>query len=129
MSKKSKIWYGYMEAGAKSSPVLMDPKLDTGDSKTLYIFNFSRNQIIEYQRSLIEPKLRELNGNESDMAEQLKKAFNKAVKDFTPRRSASKAIAETSASTKPPKVTEPDISDIVDDDIVIDDEIELDDDD
>ena len=128
MSKKAKIWYGYMEAGSKSSPVLMDPKLDTGNSKTLYLFNLNRNQILEYQRMLIEPKLRELNGKESEVADQLKKAFNKVAKDFTPRRTASKSIAETSASTKPPKITEPDII-IDDDDLDPGDDIEFDDDD
>ena len=131
MSKKSKIWYGYLDAGAKSSPVLMDPKLDTANPSTLYLYNLKRDKILEYQRAIIEPKLRELNGKENDLAEQLKKAFNKARKDFAPRRSSSKAIADTPTTTesKSSKVPEVELEDIADDDINLDDDIDIDDDD
>lgn len=130
MSKKSKIWYGYLDAGTKSSPVLMDPKLDTANPSTLYLYNLKKDRILEYQRAIIEPKLRELNGKENDIAEELKKAFNKARKDFAPRRSSSKAIAETPTTTtekKPAAV--PELDTIGDDDIDLDDDIEIDDDD
>lgn len=131
MSKKAKTWYGFLDAGKKSSPVLMDPTLDTGDPATLYIFNLQRNQVIEYKRELIEPKLRDLNGKEADTVETLKKAFKKARKEFTPRRAANKIpVGSQPASTKPPEITEPDIVDIDDaDDLDIDDDIALDDDD
>jgi hypothetical protein len=131
MSKKSKIWYGYLDAGAKSTPVLMDPKLDTANPSTLYLYNLKRDKILEYQRTIIEPKLRELNGKESDLAEQLKKAFNKARKDFAPRRSSSKAIADTPTTTesKPSKVPDLELETIADDDINLDDDIDIDDDD
>lgn len=130
MSKKPKIWYGYLEAGSKSSPVLMDPKLDTANTNTMYLYNLKRDQILEYQRKLIEPKLRELNGKEAVTVKELEKAFNKARKDFTPRRSSSKAIADTPAA--PPKKTqEPviDLDGVEDSDIDLDDDIDLDGDD
>ena len=132
MSKKSKIWYGYLEAGTKSSPVLMDPKLDTGNPNTLYLYNLNRDKILEYQRLVIEPKLRELNGKESDLAEELKKAFNKARKDFTPRRSSSKVLTDIPATTTTAKkapVPDIELESIVDDDIALDDDIDIDDDD
>ncbi|WP_455221239.1 hypothetical protein [Kaarinaea lacus] len=131
MSKKPKIWYGYLEAGNKSSPVLMDPKLDTANPNTLYLYNLNRDKILEYQRAIIEPKLRELNGKESDLAEELKKAFNKARKDFAPRRSSSKAIADTPTTTASKKVAVPDLEleTIGDDNIDLDDDIDIDDDD
>jgi hypothetical protein len=131
MSKKSKIWYGYLEAGTKSSPVLMDPKLDTANPNTLYLYNLKRDKILEYQRAIIEPKLRELNGKENDLAEELKKAFNKARKEFTPRRSSSKVITDTPAATTTKKAPVPDLEpdSIADDDIELGDDIEIDDDD
>jgi len=132
MSKKAKIWYGYLEAGSKSSPVLMDPKLDTSNPGTLYLYNLKRDKILEYQRAIIEPKLRELNGKESELAEELKKAFNKARKEFSPRRSSSKAIADTPTTTAAPKKTPvPDLEleTVGDDDIDLDDDIDIDDDD
>ena len=130
MSKKSKIWYGYLEAGIKSSPVLMDPKRDTANINTMYLYNLKRDQILEYQRELIEPKLRELNGKEAGTIKELEKAFNKARKDFSPRRSSSRAIADSPA-TPPQKKPAPDIDlDSVDDaDIELDDDIDLDNDD
>jgi hypothetical protein len=128
MSKKSKIWYGFLDAGKKSSPVLMDPKLDTGDPSTLYIFNHNRNQILEYKRELIEPKLRGLNGKEATMADEIKKAYNKARKEFTPRRATGRgATAPATAATKPPEMMEPDIEEtpVDDDNIDLGDDIEL----
>lgn len=129
MSKKSNIWFGYLEAGSKSSPVLMDPKLDTGNSDTMYLFNLIRGQILEYKKELIEPKLRELSNEETKTIDELTKAFNKARKDFTPRRSSVKAIADT-PDVPMKKTPVPDIDlDDLDDDIELDEDIELESDD
>jgi len=127
MSKKSKIWYGYLEAGTKSSPVLLDPKLETGDSKTFYLYNHKKNQILEYRKDLIEPKLRELNGKEGNLVDQLKKEYNKIRTSFTPRKTVGKVAAEpNTAPVKPPEVKTPDIEDIIDDDMEMADDIDLD---
>jgi hypothetical protein len=130
MTKKSKIWYGYLEAGAKSSPVLMDPKLDTGSSDTMYLYNLKRDQILEYQRALIEPKLQGLNGKDAVTVEALTKAFNKIRKEFTPRHSSSKTIVDAPA-VPAKKTPEPDIDleGVDDTDIDLDDDIDLDSDD
>ena len=37
--KNQKFRYGFLEAGAKSSPVLISSKLNTNNEKTLYIYN------------------------------------------------------------------------------------------
>ncbi|HEY5604701.1 MAG TPA: hypothetical protein VIM41_16485 [Gammaproteobacteria bacterium] len=131
MSKKSKTWYGYLDAGTKSSPVLMDPKLDTGNPNTVYLYNLNRGKILEYQKAIIEPKLRELNGKESDIADELKKAYNKARKDFTPRRSPGKTNSESSAAGpagKKVQIPDLELESIGGDDVEINAEIELDDD-
>ncbi len=131
MSKKSKMWYGYLDAGAKSSPVLMDPKLETGNPNTLYLYNLNRDKILEYQKTIIEAKLRELNGKESDLADELKKAYNKARKDFVPRRTATKTITETTETGVAKKVSVPnlELESIDDTEVDLNEEIDLGDDD
>lgn len=79
------LWFGYLEAGEKSSPVVMDPRLNTGDPKTLYLFNYKRGQILEYTRSIVESKLRELSEEEAGMVEALEAAFREARRGFKPR--------------------------------------------
>jgi len=108
MSKDS-LWFGYLEIGDKSSPVAQDPKLSTGKSDTLYLFNLQRNAIIEYKREIVEPKLRPLNGNEAKVTKELKKAFKKIAKDFTPRAKPSsvlEAVPAKLAQQKKPKQEE-----------------------
>ncbi len=80
------LWYGFLEAGDRSSPVARDLKLTTGNPDTVYIFNLKRNEIIEYKRAIAEPKLRELKANEADALEALKTAFATVLQNFVPRR-------------------------------------------
>jgi len=84
MSQTS-LWFGHLEIGDKSSPVVRDHKLNTGKADTIYLFNLVRNEIIEYKRDIVEPKLRELGKGDASVSKELKKAFTKAIKDFTPR--------------------------------------------
>lgn len=78
-------WFGYLEAGEKSSPVLRDTRLETGDPDTLYLFNLNREAILEYKRAIIEPKLRGLNGEEKSLSKRLKSAYIEARSEFSPR--------------------------------------------
>jgi hypothetical protein len=108
MSKDS-LWFGYLDIGDKSSPVAQDPRLSTGKPDTIYWFNLQRNSIIEYKREIVEPKLRPLNGNEAEITKELKKAFNKVAKDFTPRAKPSnvlEAVPAKLAKQKKPKQEE-----------------------
>jgi len=84
MSDKN-LWFGYLEAGKKSSAVLIDERLSTGTGKTIYVYNLARGQILEYDRSIIESKLRELTAGEQGMIDQLKSGYNKALQEFRPR--------------------------------------------
>ena len=61
---KNGFWYGYLEAGDKSTAVLRDPELDTGNKKTVFLFNLARKQILEYTLAIVEPKLRGLKTSE-----------------------------------------------------------------
>lgn len=94
MSKNS-FWYGYLEAGDKSSAVLGDPDLDTGNRKTMFLFNLARNQILEYNREIVEPKLRELRSGEEELAKGLDKAYDSARRSFAAARRNLSSVPES----------------------------------
>lgn len=81
------FWCGYLEAGEKSSPVLHDNRLDTGNADTIYLYNLKRDEVLEYKRTIIEPKLRELGKQEEAVEKALKAAYLEARSSFTPRGS------------------------------------------
>ena len=83
--KKKKLWFGYLEAGERSSPVVRDGSIDTGKVSTIYLFNQKKNKILEYQKDIVEPKLRELEASENELLEKLEKAYKTARGRFTPR--------------------------------------------
>lgn len=84
MSEKEH-WYGYLEAGAKSSPVLMDSSLSTGNAKTVYLFNLDRQRILEYSREVVDAKLRPLQTVEKDVIAALQTGYAQARAGFVPR--------------------------------------------
>jgi len=94
------LWFGYLEAGEKSSPVVMDARLNTANPNTLYLFNLTRGEIIEYRRDIIEPKLRPLDVNDNHDEKTLKSAYTVVRGSFTPRGGKVINIPEK-ASTKP----------------------------
>ena len=99
----SALWYGYLEAGDRSSAVAIDKKLATSDPTTVYMFNLKRGEIIEYKRAIVEPKLRELGGNEQETLGELKSGYRKARSDFQPRGERTSNIPERgrAATAKP----------------------------
>jgi len=105
-SKKSKkgFWYGYLEAGDSSSPVIRDRQLETGKAETLYLFNLARGKILEYRREIVESKLRDLTPTEAAVVADLNAAYPEARRKFNgrlnrtldiPERAAPAAKAET----------------------------------
>jgi hypothetical protein len=82
---KNPIWCGYLEAGDKSTPVIRDQRLETGNPDTVYLFNFKRNEIIQYNRDIVEPKLRELRGPEEEVLGELKAAYSRTRRNFKMR--------------------------------------------
>lgn len=79
---KTPLWCAYLEAGDRSSAVLRDERLETGNPNTIYLYNLNRDEILQYSRELVEPKLRELRDDESSLAEELKNAYTKARRTF-----------------------------------------------
>jgi hypothetical protein len=101
---KSDIWYGFLEAGAHSSPVVRDTTLETNNRNTIYLYNHARARFLEYSREIVEAKLRELKPGDVSLKE-LNKAFNAARKSFGPGRTAKKwrdatPVANTGGSEK-----------------------------
>ncbi len=85
-ARKKKIWFGFLEAGTKGSPVVRDAELATGDPKTVYLFNFMKGKILEYRRDIVEVKLRELAAEELAMIPELRKAYKAVRECFSPRQ-------------------------------------------
>lgn len=83
--KKAQFWFGYLEAGERSSPVVRDGALDTAKTSTIYLYNHAKGKILEYQRDIVELKLRELNTSESEIINELEAAYLQAREGFTPR--------------------------------------------
>jgi len=97
--KSSPVWYGFLQAGDRSSPVIRDDRLDTGNRKTIYLFNLSRNSILEYSREVVEPKLRDLKPDESATISELDAAYKKARRSFKDRGAGVRSILNRSSST------------------------------
>ena len=132
MNEIHDIWCGYLEAGDKSSPVLIDPKLETGNSKTVYMYHLNSQRIIEYKREIAEPKLRALNEQEASLVTTLKQGYDTARKQFAPRNSttipAATAVAKAAAA-KPTSRKQADLDDIdTMDEYDMDDDMDLEDD-
>ena len=97
--KSSPVWYGFLQAGDRSSPVIRDDRLDTGNRKTMYLFNLNRNTILEYSREVVEPKLRDLKPDESVTITELDAAYKKARRNFKDRGAGIRSILNRSSST------------------------------
>lgn len=101
------LWYGFLEAGEKSSPILMDQRLNTANPNTVYVFNLKRSEIIEYRRDIVEAKLRDLEDEDSNIIKELKSGYNKARSSFVPRGAKVSNIPEKGAEAPPPKKAAP----------------------
>lgn len=104
-----KLWYGFLDAGAKSSPVVRDFSIDPGIPDALYLYSMKSGIISRYKASIVESKLRDLTPDEEKkfMAE-LDAGFKKVRKEFkapvspdnfvaTPSKPAAKSAAAASS--------------------------------
>lgn len=107
-AKQKGLWYGFLNAGDKSTPVVRDERLDTGNAKTLFLFNLARQQILEYTREIVEPKLRELKTGETDL-DALSAAYSEARRNFKHASTRALNIPERGApAAKPDKNSDDD---------------------
>lgn len=124
MSEKN-IWYGVLEAGEKTSPVVRDTSLDASQNK-IYLYNYVRNQFIEYSQAIAEPKLRELAAGDISQ-DELDKAFKTAYQAFSSSRKVrawddTKPAASRVKNEDDEDVLDIDISDYDDMEVFIDDD-------
>jgi hypothetical protein len=114
---KNSMWYGYLEAGNRSSPVIRDERLDTGSAKTVFLFNLERREILEYSREIVEPKLRELKSGEAKLIKELDAAYMEARRNFKDRRARSLNIPEQGGPARRPveSQNDEDIDEFIDD--------------
>lgn len=111
-AKRNTLWFGYLEAGEKGTPVVRDTSMDTGTSATIYLFNQRKGRILEYRRDIVEPKLRELTEEETELVGELRKDFEKVRTGFTPRA----MLRPAPPPRKPRPEPEPELPDFDDDD-------------
>ena len=81
----------------KNTAVLRDPRLNTGNPQTVCLFNPARGKIPEYNRTIVEPKLRELTAKEKTIVATLKAGFAEARREFRPRAARVLNIPERGA--------------------------------
>jgi hypothetical protein len=114
---KTPLWYGYLEAGNRSSPVIRDERLDTGSTKTVFLFNLERGEILEYSRDVVETKLRDLKPSEAKMIKKLDTAYAEVRRNFKDRRARPLNIPEHGSSARRPVETQDDdeIDEFIDD--------------
>lgn len=110
-AKKNTLWFGYLEAGEKGSAVVRDSTMDTGTTATIYLYNHHKGRILEYRREIVEPKLRDLNGDETALVKELRKSFDNVRSSFTPRVT----VRPAPAPRKPDPEPEPEVPEFDDD--------------
>ena len=96
---KSAFWYGYLTAGERSSPVLRDSRMETGNPKTIYMFNLKRGEIIEYALEIVEKKLRDLKPDESGYIGELDAGYKKARRSFKGRVTGKRSVMDDTIAT------------------------------
>jgi hypothetical protein len=113
---KNSLWYGFLEAGNRSSAVIRDEKLETGSAKTMFLFNLERREILEYSRDVVEPKLRELKSAEAKLIKELDAAYVEARRNFKDRRARTLNIPEHGAAARRPMESQgdEDVDDYID---------------
>lgn len=124
MSSKD-IWYGILDAGEKTSPVVHDVTLDASQGK-VWLYNHLRNQFIEYAKDIVKLRLRELTAE--DIPEnELDKAFKTARQAFlssrklsstwTDRKPAARRVVDEMVDDEPDfYIADDDTEEFIDDD-------------
>ncbi|MEW7978674.1 MAG: hypothetical protein G8D28_09855 [gamma proteobacterium symbiont of Phacoides pectinatus] len=116
------VWFGYLQAGDKSTPVVRDESIDSGSAKMIYLYNHARGQLLQYSREIVEPKLRELNPGEVDR-KALEHSFQAARQAFASTHPLADRLTPKARHQKsrPPAEEEPEFDEDADDDMFLDD--------
>ena len=122
------LWVGYLTQKDKQVLVASDSRVETGNPKTIFLYNQERNALVEYSKEIITPKLKDADSSDYN-ASAIGKAYQNALRSsnpnlykvvFTPSSGGSAVLAEKKTSPKP-------VNDEIDDsDIDVDVELDID---
>jgi len=125
--KNKHLWVGYLTlADKKKTLVASDDRVETGKSTTIYLYNQERDQIVEYNREIIESKLQDAPEADYD-AKTISDAYIKALQNKLPN--LYRVIFTPNAGMRMPASEKKAVINDDDDDIEIDDSFDMDDDD
>lgn len=96
MARKD-LWYGVLEAGDKTSPVVRDLTLEASGPSKVWLYNHSRKTFLEYSLPIVEPKLRALAADDVPR-DELDQAFRTALKTFAAARNVARWEGKASSA-------------------------------
>lgn len=81
--KDNNLWVGYLTLANKKVLVASDDRVDTGNRKTIFLYNQERKEIVEYSREIIQDKLKDAPaGDYSD--KEIATAYQQALRKAKP---------------------------------------------
>ena len=104
--KDKHLWVGYLTLANKKILVASDDRVDTGNRKTIFLYNQDRNELVEYSREIIQSKLKDAPAadfNPDEIGNAYQKALRKAKPNlyrvvFAPASAASVLPSEKKSS-------------------------------
>jgi hypothetical protein len=80
---QSKTWYGMLETSQSRTPVVYEPKLPSPPTGQIYLFNLERGEVLPYQWSIVQERLRDLpSDQESAVKAEVAAPLREAIKAF-----------------------------------------------
>jgi hypothetical protein len=115
------IWYGELRASKGNTIVIRDSELPAASKGRIYLYNTVREAIIEYDESIVSPKLFPLDNEQIKQAEsEFKAGWESARKQLLSKNGKSSPSSEPETPTKNNKSIEKDLlpsdEDVSDDD-------------
>jgi hypothetical protein len=104
------IWYGELRASKGNTIVIRDSELPAASKGRIYLYNTTREIIIEYDESIVSSKLFPLDDNQKQQAEiEFKQGWEAARKQLLGKSGRSNAFTDTETPSKSKKTIENDL--------------------
>jgi hypothetical protein len=129
--KDKNLWFGYLKSSGKNTLVVQDLRLDTGNPKTIYLYDQERNQIVEYNREIIAPRLVEADTEQLN-TDGIVESYVKTLRRTKPTTYSLLYATRRTATPAPTPVPGTDVDDSdadYDEEAELDEEIDADEDD
>jgi hypothetical protein len=116
-SEQSGVWYGEIRAARGNVIVIRDTELPQASNGRIYLYNTERGAFVEYDETIVSPKLFELEETQrSDAEKQFQVDWDVAYKQFMRSHGKFAANATKENDKKVEKIELPDDDDDLDDD-------------